>query len=454
MNNLRLILLLIITVLLVTPSVQAASQYQDEKSKKRKAKKKKNKKKLSKKEKTTEKKKKAVKKSKKSKFLRHFNGHMNLGLGYDSNVYSTPSSPYVDYSTATYEANGVLTPITYNGAFTYVDFLMEYDHRINKKLFLLADYKYKGRLYFGNTLKNADNYHQTFDFGALYKFKNTNIRKRHLKVQAFKGEDYTIYFDHDDGDHKLNAAGVDVSNRNQYVHTGVKTNFYVQQRKWEYNAKFLYEFLNYPTPSAWSELDHHHFYLLANAKYSSKKGHKTLFGYKYSVRNYLYRGSYAIVAGKPKLITVTNDPTATRLYTYHDLHAKYNYKLSKNYRALLGYKYTYRIDGYAGYNTSHKNQITADLRYKFNKKVKSEFGLLYAYTDFPTAWAFDREPTDLTLLKGDKYYSKIATHLKASYRQSKKFSYELDFQYKNYNSSDDRYIYDRFLSILSMKYKF
>lgn len=400
-----------------------------------------------------------VKKIKKKKHKKHkkikqgLSATVELSSAYDSNVFITPKNAYVDYSTSTYEANGLVIPKKSAGMFS--DYMLDLDYikKYNKKLYFLGNYHTTGSYYYDTALHNANWYKQKLSAGAFYKIKNTNKRHYSVKINIYAGSDFNTYFDRDNGENKLTVSVIDISNRNRNTSSGLQGVLSLENRKWLNETSFNYEVLDFEKPNDWSELDHTYYLLKHTVAYAFTPINRIEFGLQYSVRDFLYRGSYAFTT-KPVFRSTTTDPNANRVYTYYDTFIKQNFALSPQLKSSLKYAYTKRIDAYAGYNDSQRNKITTNFYYKMSKKHKFVAKLLYAYTSFPIAVAFDREPTDLSLVKGSKFYKNTLVDLKYIYKQNRKRAYTAYVRYRDYGSSDDRYVYDKLSAGVKVRYKF
>ena len=399
---------------------------------------------------------KKVKKSKKKKRKKIKHGlttTIDVSSAYDSNIFLTPSSAYVDYSTGTYEGNGLVIPKSSSGMFSDYMLDLDYNKKYRKGVYFLANYHLKGAHYYDAALNNANHHIQKLSVGALYKFVNTNKRHYSVTAKAFIGSDHNTYYDRDHGENKLTVSAIDISNRNQHKYQGVETKLILENRKWLNQTSFLFEDLDYEKPNDWSELDHSYYFLKHTVAYRFSKKYRSEMGFKYSKRDFIFRGSYKYTT-KPVFVSTTTDPNANRVYTYFDTFFKEDVKFSSKLKASFTYTNIQRTDAYAGYNDSQTNEVLAHFYYKKSKKRKIHVKALYSHISFPVAMAFDRNPTLGTPSKGSKFYTKKKIQVDYIYKKSKKLEYTSYVKLMQYDSSDDRYVYDRTIAGISAHYSF
>ena len=140
-----------------------------------------------------------------------FKASVSAGLGYDSNAYHSPSSPYNDYSVDT---NAItpnvqplpVTPDEQSGFFIP----LEIDAALNQKLtdswMLKGDYSFNGNKYLDSDLSNAEIYDHVLKLGGQLTITNTKTRSSHFYAGLRMADHQQTYADRDSGDEKTTSG--------------------------------------------------------------------------------------------------------------------------------------------------------------------------------------------------------------------------------------------------------
>jgi hypothetical protein len=380
-------------------------------------------------------------KKKKSKIQKHtFSGHTDIGFGYDSNPYFTPSDPYIDYTRT--GAGATIQPNIKSGFFTPFNLKANYEYRLKKDIRLLSDIKLNGKYFYGSELKNANQYETLIQAGARFRFNKYKKEINKIEIKALAGKVYKIYVDHDDGTLKTTAGG-DQSNRYKYKKVGIEVAYMYDFKRLDFLFKTTYENRDYEEPETWSSLDHIYTKVKTQVGYQYNKISHFGTYYQYSIRDYRERKAYEIAANGTISLSI---PGVT--YTYNDIKLFMSYKFSKSYKINLEYLSSIRKDDHQGYSNYIYNSVTWLNDYKVSKSLKTYLKLKYYTYNYPNAYAYD---TSTSLDKKESSGYKV--DLNARYKISSKLSTVLHLHYRQEKSTDKRYEYDQIISMALVKYK-
>lgn len=385
------------------------------------------------------------KKKKKKKIEKHlFDGYAATGLGYDSNPYLSPSSPYLDYS-----ANPVTPPTIYpdvqSGMFIPLFLRGDYEYRYSQDVRLLSEVKFSGKYFTDSALKNADQYSSELSGGVRLRFNKYKREINRIDLKAFVGNVYEIYVDHDDGQLKVTASG-DQSNRYQYKKAGAEAIYKYDFRKYDFKVRGRYEYRDYEDPDTWAPLDQTYMRLKFQGGYQLTKMLHLGAYYEFRMRDYTERKSYQI---EPDGININLSGPAGVNYIYNDLKFLGNYRLTKNYRMKLDYLVSMRQDDNQGYSDYLYHSVTWANKYRFNKQLRAALKLNYHLYDYKNAYAYN-QLTTLDKLEASGY----KVFLNAKYKFTESWIADMDLLYDQEYSTDKRYAYQETIAMAMLKYRF
>lgn len=386
---------------------------------------------------------KQVTKKKKVKKEKHeVRAYAESGLGYDSNPYLTPSSPYIDYSVQ--PVSPVIQPDVKGGMFIPLFLHADYEYRYKKDIRFLADAKASGKRFVGSDLQNANEYKAEVGGTVRFRFNKYKKEVNRIDLRAFVGEVYEIYVDHDDGGLKTTAGG-DQSNRYQYKKVGAELAYTYDFRKFDLLLRGKYEYRDYEDPDTWSSLDHAYYRAKAQAGYQFTKALHLGAYYEFRVRDYKERASYETDSnGSIDLVG-----PAGVVYTYNDLKLFGEYKFTKAYKMELEYLASLRNDDNQGYSDYLYHRVSWTNSYKFTKKLRSSLKLNYYVYDYKNAYAFN-QLTTLDKLESSGYRGYFNT----KYVFTPEWTGNFDLHYREEKSTDKRYEYEEMIAMATLKYRF
>lgn len=387
--------------------------------------------------------KKVKKKKKKKKTQKHtFNGYAESGLGYDSNPYLAPSSPYVDYS-ADITGNTIINPDIKSGLFVPLFLRGDYEYRYTKDVRFLTDVKASGKYFIGSDLQNANEYKTQLRTGLRFRFNKYKREINRVDVNVFVGNVYEIYVDHDDGGIKTTIGG-DQSNRYQYKKAGGELAYNYDFRKVDLLLRGKYEKRDYEDPATWTSLDQDYYRLKAQTGYQFTKAFHLGAYYEFRVRDYRERQSYE--ANPDGTISLGAKGV---VYSYNDLKLFGEYVFTKNYEMDLKYILSQRQDDQNGYGDYLYHRISWINKYRFTKKLRTSLKLNYYVYDYKNAFAYN-QTTSLEKMESEGYRA----YLNTKYKFTPYWIANLDLHYREEKSTDKRYAYEEFIGMATVKYRF
>ena len=138
-----------------------------------------------------------------------------VSFGSDSNVYRSPSDPYIDLSDPN---TPLVTPEVQSGTFVPYDFGAKYTVNSFEHEGFFGAYRVNGRFYQDELLKNANEYRHEISFGNEYHKREESRERKVFSRFAIAQHDET-YFDPDDGTPRV-SGGQDISVAGRAVRVG------------------------------------------------------------------------------------------------------------------------------------------------------------------------------------------------------------------------------------------
>ncbi len=359
----------------------------------------------------------------------------SVGLGYDTNIYLAPDSAYTDYF---FTPSVGVNPVTRSGFFVPVKLDGIYESPLNANNILSANYKFSGNFYIDRDYSNADVSSHTINIGDRYVFDEKGRLRDSLYggiILIKKKDEYT---ERDTGLDKETSALEDISARYNYTGTGVELEYKKRIGKTKYGVKFKRLMRDYEDTVAISQLDHTYTSLSADAKFSISKPSKLQLKYKHSVYDYDERPSRDVNGN-----AFTSNPPLE--YVYNEYIISYLYKFSRDLKTYFDYSFKTRSDEFVGYNDYDRNKYRIRALYDYSKDVALKAALTYWERDYPNAFAFDND-----LLEA-KSYDGVKLEVAGEYAVMENRTYWLDFEWRDENSTDKRYEYNRMKVMVGVK---
>ena len=365
-----------------------------------------------------------------------FSWEASAGLGYDSNIYMAPDGKYNDYF---YSPSVPVDPVTHSGFFIPVKLDGVYDSPVNASNYLTTNYKFTGDFYIDRDYSNADVSSHTINIGDRYVLGEKGRLQDFIYggiILIKKKDEYT---ERDTGLDKETSALANVSARYNYTATGVELEYKQRTSKTKYGVKFKRLVRNYEDPVAISELDHTYTSLSGDVKFSLNRASKLKLKYKHSIYDYDDRHSRDATG------TYSNSFPLLE-YVYDEYIVSYLYKFSRDFNMYFDYSFKTRSDEYVGYHDYDRNKYKVRALYDYSKDIALKAVFTYWERDYPNAFAFDNDA-----LEG-KSYDSVKLEFGGDYAVTENKTYWLDFEWRDENSTDKRYEYDRMKIMAGVKF--
>ena len=98
-----------------------------------------------------------------------------------------------------------------------------------------------------------------------------------------------------------------------------------------------------------------------------------------------------------------------------------------------------------GYNDYDRNKYKVRALYDYSKDIALKAAFTYWERDYPNAYAFDNDTREA------KNYDVIKLEFEGDYTVTENKTYWLDFEWRDENSTDKRYEYDRMKIMAGIK---
>ena len=392
---------------------------------------------------------------------------LDAGLGYDSNIYRAPGAPYINYadSCTLADANCVdsadnvtgnnlgyvkVSPQIKSGVFIPLELKVDYLKNLATNNIFLASYTASGDFYAQSQYNNANNYGNKLHAGDQWIFSTQHNQQHSFYVGGLLEYKKRLYLDRDTGEDQETAAHVDISGRYTYDAYGLESVLEGKVNGFQYAIDATIAKRNYEDPVVVSQYDHTYYSLGGKTKFRLAKFTKLSVGYDYYIYDYVERPSRSLIDGR---LLVSNPP---RKYQYNKINVSLRQRLSKAWLVYLDYEHRTRTDKYQGYDNYTKNLFKTRLHYVINKSNRLKFSYTYWKRDYPNAFAYDNADYDATaaVVNISKKYD--GSEAKLSWTNAldrhKAIVFEVDY-YKE-NSSDLRYDFERYRTLVSFEWEY
>ncbi len=369
-----------------------------------------------------------------------------IGIGYDSNAYLTPSKSYLDYAQDSVPITpGIqptpVDPIRHSGFFIPAYLKAKYSPNLDGQNRFVASYRFDGDIYPSSTLDNANTYSHKLSAGMEFVLGSKGKREDTFYVGPFLGYHRETYFDRDSGVEKTTtASSTNISNRYNYSGIGLEAEYAMRTTPVQYGIHGMVEQRDYSDPVVVAQYDHLYYVLGGEVEFHVAQPTKLKLSYDYKVRDYderHARDANGVYSNANPLLT----------YTYHDVGATLRNRLGKWLVVYLDYDRLMRNDENVGYNDYTEDAyririITSEDR---GNKLRATFS--YWKRDYPNAFAYDNAS------QPRKEYDGIEATLKGELGLTKNWGLWAEYLYGNQNSTDLRYDYDRYQVMAGVKWE-
>lgn len=371
----------------------------------------------------------------------------SVGLGYDSNVYESNSSAYIDYAydeiVGNPEGTTVIPSKVQSGFF--IPFHVQYDYGVEDTSFIVG-VELDGAKYLSDALQNADQYDGTLRMDYVNVLSQEGRRKHQVEAGVYLRKVQRTYYDHDDGeDKKSSLTGSNISNRYKNLRQGLRLGWSNRLSSSLYKAELDFHFRNYPDPPGGVvSLDSDVLDIQASAKYYLPMKTKIKFAYKYWVRNYVEK--------KARNLDTTLSAVPLSNVDNKFMFRLYN-RFGKAFRTKIAADYLIRKDNYQGYGDYSKTSYLVQAEYQLNPRWDVTLDYKKWDKNYAHAYAFEIAPGDPFTYFEEMHKDGSRWRLEASGKLTKTHQLSVSAQIDTVNSTDDRYVFDRQILLATYTYK-
>lgn len=351
--------------------------------------------------------------------------YARVGFGNDSNVFRSPSEPYIDFADP---ALPLVTPVVQSGAFLPVDLGAKY--MINSYRFegFYGAYRMSGSYYQDRELRDADEFSHEIRIGNEYYRREENRKREVYSAFRFSQHDET-YYDPDDGLPR-SVGGVDIGDRMNYTRYGPDIKFRQTYNNFSLGAVAKAYLYDYEPVDAVPSYDHEYFLFGVHTQY--KFTHTSLLRVtleKFS-RRYSERPSYELDGTQP----IGNTPLR---YDYVGLSLLARQRITNSMWFGFEYERVDREDRHVGYHNYIRDHYEIDFNWSLGARFDVEVSGYYRNYKYENAFAFNNPA-----LPG-KILETVRADATFSYRMTPHLSLSLEARFDEFVSNDTRIQHDR-----------
>jgi len=389
---------------------------------------------------------------------------------YDSNVYRAPDdSTYDDYGDSCTPAttslgltcviittqpepdagySRVISTVK-DGTYLELDLKPSYKKQLSINNSLEIKAKINSQTYLDSTQSNADKSKYSIEVGDKIVIRRKKSKQDSIYISFLTGKVNEHYLDRDTGANKtFGSNNIDISDRYIYNFSGVTFKVKMRTTKHKYDFVFKYKNNIYVDVPGIEEMvyDNTYYLLGAKVKIPLKRKMKLHIAYEFYNRTYGRKNNVrrfrlfddnapqALDSGK---LSDKNSQIA-RLYDYHRIKLTLRKRHSKQWLSYLDYEYTNRMDQVQGYDDFEKNKIKIRITHDYSSQLKLKYALSLWQRKYPNGKAFDNVASGKT-----KDYEGEELRMSAILKANRKRNYIVEFRYRNDDSTDLRYDFDR-----------
>jgi len=348
-----------------------------------------------------------------------------VGFGSDSNVFRSPSVPYIDFSDPNLP---LVTPVVQTGAFLPVDLGAKY--MINSYRFegFYGAYRMSGSYYQDRELRDADEFSHEIRIGNEYYRREENRKREVYSAFRFSQHDET-YFDPDDGLPRT-VGGVDIGDRMNYTRYGPDIRFRQTYNNFSLGGvakAYLYDFENVEAVPSY---DHEYFLFGVHTQYKFTNTSLLRVTVEKFSRRYSERPSFELDGTQP----IGNSPLR---YDYVGLSLLARQRITNSMWFGFEYERVDREDRHVGYHNYIRDHYEIDFNWSLGARFNVEISGYYRNYKYENAFAFNNPA-----LPG-KILETVRADAALSYRMTPHLSLSLEARFDELISNDTRIQYDR-----------
>ena len=368
----------------------------------------------------------------KEKEATNFRLRARVGGGFDSNVFRSPSEPYIDQSDPN---NPLITPLVQSGFYVPVSLAAKYSVNSFEHESFFGAYRYGGRFYTDEVLSNGnENFHE-LRFGSEYKRKEGARTRRMYSAFAIAKHD-EVYYDRDTGSARL-VNGLDIDNRFNYLRYGPEVTFRQSHERLAIGARGVAQLWDYEDTQVVPQYDHEHFLLGANIQYRFTKTSLVRVTAEAYKRKFGERPSYELDGTQP----IGNTPVR---YDYLELGVSARQRITRSMWFSLDYLRTEREDRHVGYNNYVRNSYGGEFHWRIGDRFDLEAAGAFLVYDYENAFAYQNPAA------GRKTLERLIGSVLFRFNMTRQFTLVTEYRYHNSQSNDARIAYNRSRIALSI----
>ena len=378
-----------------------------------------------------------VEERRKKREFSDFELRVRLSYGNDSNIFRSPSQPYVDLSDPNLP---VVTPEVKSGAFVPLSLSAKY--MINSLPFegFYGAYRLAGRYYVDELDENGNEYLHELSFGSEYEREDEERNRERRVHSAFRVAHHDeVYYDPDNGAER-DVGGVDVSDRMDYLRYGPELSARQSGEHLSIGINVKGQLWDYEETGVLPEYDHEYFLFSLYGQYKFTPTSLLRVTGEYYSRRFSDRPSYDL-DGQQRI----GNPTVR--YDYASLALRARQRLADSLWFGFDVERTVRTDQYVGYNDYTRDSFSAEVHWNIGDRFDLEASGMYRLYDFPNAFAFHNPAA------ARKTQESLDAALIASYRFTRHLSVVAEARHREVVSNDIRIQYDRTLYALGVRWE-
>ena len=367
----------------------------------------------------------------------HLDFRARVSVGSDSNVFRSPSEPYIDFDDP---ALPLVTPEVKSGIFIPVSMSARYMVNAYSHEGFYGAYRLAGRYYQDEALENGNEYIHEFSFGNEYRRRDDEANREREVYSSFKVAQHDeVYYDPDNGGSRQ-SGGVDVSDRMNYLRYGPDISFRQSHEHLSVGFTATGQLWNYDSVENLPEYDHEYFLFGAMTQYRFSRSSLLRLILDKSSRRFGQRPSFELDGTQQ----VGAPPVR---YDYLSLGLIARQRLFDGLWFGVEFKRTERTDQHVGYNDYSRDSYGVDIHWALSNRFQVRLAAYYRLYDYPNAFAFHNPAV------GIKTLETADAKLNVSYRMTPTLTLVLEGLFREKVSNDTRIAYDRNQFVLGVRWE-
>ena len=354
-----------------------------------------------------------------------FSYFASVGYGNDSNVFRSPSEPYIDFANPDLP---LIVPEVQEGS--YLPYELGAKYMINTYRFegFYAAYRAAGDYYQDRSQADADEFRHELRIGNEY-IREKEDRKREVYSSFRFGQRDGVYYDPDDGLPRA-VGGVDIGDRMNYTRYGPDIRFRQHWGKLALGLVAKGYLYDYEDVEVVPSYDHEYFLFSLHTQYKFTPTSLLRFTAERFSRRYSDRPSF-----EPDGTQLVGNPGVRYDYTGLSLLARQ--RITRSMWVGFEYERVDREDRYAGYNNYVRDHYEFEFHWSPGVRFDLELSGYYRNYNFENAFAFNNPVLPTKTLETAR------ADMTLSYRITPRLSVAVAGRFDDFVSNDARIQYDR-----------